>query len=171
MNEIEKKRLSILKKQNYLNRILPKYLVGLIGIEPKLESATILQIEEVEVLISRLRRNNRETVLIKRATKSNPEKIARVLEKLTDKLNHQNYFSINNLQEVWFAEVNTKFVIGNFEKIIDIDGDTVIVHDREAKNGLWIDLNEEYWTTENQVNYEWVYEIKVWGEDWTDRIF
>jgi len=171
MNEVKKKRLSILKKQNRLNQILPNILNRLIEIEPNLGQAKILQIVEIEELLMRIKGNNHETTIIKRASQSNPKTIYEIFEKISDKINQKNYFSTNQLLELWYAEVNTKFIIKNFEKVIEIDGDLLIIHDKELNNGLWLDLNEEYWTSENTTNYEWVYEMKVWGKDWTDLIF
>ncbi len=170
MDETKKKRLANLKKQNHLNQILPKILNQLIEIEPNLEQATILQIEEIEELMMRLRGNNRTTTIIKRAAQSNPKTIYETLARVSNQINQKNYFSINQLQELWYAEVNTKFIIENFEKVIEIDGDSFVIHDKELENGLWVDLNEEYWTTEDNTNYEWIYELTVWGEDWTSQI-
>jgi len=170
MNKSEKEKLAILKKANRLKMILPKYLDRLIAIEPKLADARILDSSQIEDLIIKLNGNNKETIVIKRATKLKPIKILNTLKILSDELNSENYFSINKLQELWLAEINTKFISENYEKIIEIDEDLLVVYDKEMKNGLWIDLNEEYWTKEGKTNYEFVYEIRIWGSKWTNKL-
>ncbi|WP_345170142.1 hypothetical protein [Algibacter aquimarinus] len=170
MNESEKKRLALLKKANRLGMILPKYLNRLMDVEPKFETAKILDSNKIEEMVINLNGNNKEIIITKRASKRNPTVIQETLKMLSQELDSDNYFSINKLQELWFAELNTFFVVANYEKIIEIDGDLFIVHDKEVKNGLWVDLNEEYWTTENTTNYEFVYELKIWGSEWTNKL-
>ena len=170
MNELEKKRLALLKKANRLGMILPKYLDRMIEIEPILGNAKIIDSIQIEEMVIKLNGNNKETIVTKRASKRNPTSIQETLKMLSNELNSDNFFSINKLQELWFAELNTKFVIDNYEKIIEIDEDLFVVHDKQIENGLWIDLNEEYWTTGNKTNYEFVYELKIWGSKWTSKL-
>lgn len=170
MNELDKKRLALLRKVNKLRMILPKYLNQLIEVEPKLKNAKILDSIQVEEMVTTLNGNNKQTIVIKRAQKTNPIEIHKTLQILSNELDSDNYFSINKLQELWFAKLNTKFVVDNYKKIIDIDKDLFIIHDKELKNGLWVDLNEEYWTTENVTSYEFVYELKIWGNKWTSKL-
>ena len=170
MNESEKKKLAHLKKANRLGMILPKYLNQLISIEPQLANARILDSIQIEEMIIALNGNNKETIITKRASQRNPTEIQNTLNMLSSNLKSENYFSINKLQELWFAELNTKFVVDNYEKIIEIDEDLFVVHDKEMKNGLWVDLNEEHWTTGNKTDYEFVYELKIWGSKWTSKL-
>jgi len=59
--------------------------------------------------------------------------------------------------------------IENYEKIMEIDEDLLVVYDKEMKNGLWIDLNEEYCTKGGKTNYEFVYENRICGSLWTNK--
>jgi len=169
MNNFDKRKLKYLKKANQLKLILPKYFKPLLSIEPKLEHAKILKGEQIEQMIIEINSTNREVVVFKRTRKNCPLEISNTLKSLSSHLNKVNYFSINKLQELWFAELETTFVIENFENILEIDGDLLVVHDKGLKNGLWVDVNEEYWTTDGKTNYEWVYELKIWGAEWTKQ--
>ena len=171
MNDSDRNRLTLLRKRNRLGQILPKMSTRLIQIEPDLANAKIIPIEGIENLVKKQRVDNRETVLIKRAPKSNPKPIYIFLEILADRLNSNNLFSTYELQDYWYAEINTKNLAFEFEKIIEIDGNLFIVHDIKMKNGFWIDMNEENWTTKGKTNYEWIYEMKIWGKEWTSEIF
>jgi len=170
MNKSDKERLALLKKANRLGMLLPRYLNRLSEIEPEFERAGILDAIRIDKMRIELNASNRETILIKRSPKSKPSTIHDILKLLKNELGKVNYFSIDKLMELWFAELNTSFLIDNFEKVIDIDEDLFIVHDKELKNGLWLDLNEEYWTTENVTNYEFIYELKIWGSTWTNLL-
>ena len=167
---MNKKRLSILKKQNRLKQILPDLFNRLKEVEPKLEGAIILNVEEVEELHFKSNRNNQETVLIQKTTISEPSLIYNVLNKLANKLNQKNYFSIGKLSQLWYAEINSKFVVTNFEKIIQIDSNFFIIHDKALNNGLWIDMSKENWYKDGEANLIYVYELKVWGQDWTSQL-
>jgi hypothetical protein len=34
------------------------------------------------------------------------------------------------------------------------------------KNGLWIDLIQEYWHLDNKTEFIWIYELRIFGKDW-----
>ena len=170
MNEDRKERLLNLKKKNRLNQILPNILTSLIQIEQNFEQAHILPISEIDDMLMKIRTDNRETIIIKKTPQSNLKSIHQIFEKLSHHLNQKNYFSTSKLIKLWYAEINTTFLIDKFKEVIEVDGDLFIVHDKELKNGLWLDLSEEYWRKEEDVNYEWVYELKIWGKDWTSEL-
>ncbi len=172
MDDKRKKRLAILKKQNYLNQILPDILNQLSKIEPQISNAKVVQMENMEEFLSRLRgaANLINTSITKRATKQNPQIIYEILKTVSKDINKENYFSISKLRELWIAELNTQFITDNFEKIIEIDGDDFTIYDKSLNNGLWVDLSKEYFINSGVVSYEWVYEMKIWGEEWTKEL-
>ena len=171
MNETERKRLSLLRKRNHLNQILPKILGQLISIESELENARTIEVEEVQELVYKLRENNQETTFIKRVPQSNPELIYSLLEILKNELDTHNLFSTDKLHELWYVEVNTKKIASRFEEVVNIDEDCFLIHDIKLQNGLSLDINEEYWIRGDTTTREWVYELKVWGEEWTTELF
>ncbi len=172
MDEKRKKRLAILKKQNYLNQILPDILNQLSKIAPQIPNAKVVQMENMETFLRRLRgkTNLINTSITKRATKQNPHIIYEMLKTVSKCIDKENYFSISKLRELWIVELNTQFITNNFEEIIKIDGDSFTIYDKNLTNGLWIDLSQDYFINSGVVSYEWVYEMKIWGEEWTQEL-
>ncbi len=171
MDKDKKNRLRILKKQNQLNNILPNLLTRLARIEPQFYNAKNMRMEEVEYFLSRLRGEGSffETMITKITTKQTPQIIYTMFDKISKYMDKENYFSISKLRELWFVEINTKFIVENFEKIIQIDGDTFYIYDKNLKNGLCVDLSDDYFIKDKKVTYEPVYEFKIWGNEWANE--
>ncbi|MCO4291391.1 hypothetical protein NF867_00765 [Solitalea sp. MAHUQ-68] len=89
---------------------------------------------------------------------------------IKEKLSLTNYFSLSNFSDIAVFNIKTDFVIDNFEDIIKLDNDTFSLYDHNYKNGLWIDLFQEYWYIDNKTQFIWIYELRVFGTEWIKLI-
>lgn len=100
------------------------------------------------------------------------EKIRTILTSLKGVLmQSDNYFSTYKFFKAFFLQFDTSFVIREFEKLVELDTNTIYVYDNNINNGFWIDCNEENWTENGETRYVWTYELRVWGKEWVSKVY
>lgn len=89
---------------------------------------------------------------------------------LREPLSQINYFALSQFSEIAVFDIKTDFVIDKFEDIIKFDKNTFTICDHDYKNGLWIDVFQEYWYLDERVQFIWIYELRIFGKDWIKLI-
>ncbi len=168
MDDNSRKLLRIKKRQNLLRRMLPGLLAEMAKFAPALPHAEAVPMEDMEDLLMRLRGEGSlyQAKVSRMALREAPQPIYRMLHALRTHLDGENYFSISQLHDLWFARVNTGFIPERFEEMLRIDGKRLWVYDTTLRNGLWIDQGEDHFRHSGRTGYEWVYELCVWGDEW-----
>ncbi len=92
--------------------------------------------------------------------------ISNLLLALNNKLSETNYFTLYHFSNIAVLDISTEFVIDKFEDIVKLDGDSFSIYDHNYKNGLWVDLFQEYWYLDNEPQFIWIYELRVFGKEW-----
>ncbi len=163
-----KNRLSFLRNQEHRKKQLPVFLKNLSKtIGRKFEEKDVLSIQETEKFFSKAKHDNFGKVALITTLPISQSKILKDILSgfsiiLNDKL---NYFTTSKAWDSFCLLIDTSFVINNFEKIIEFDGDTFYVFDPNLVNGLWIDLFEDH-QNKNPLTYE----LRVWGADWMNKL-
>ena len=87
------------------------------------------------------------------------DKLTKVFQALRSSLAGQKqYFTTHKFYDTCFLLIDTSFCVDNYEKLIELDGDTFFIYDRDVKNSLWVDTSEEHWRDKEE--YTWTYELR-----------
>lgn len=92
--------------------------------------------------------------------------LSNLLRALDDKLSQTNYFALTHFVDIAVLNIKTDFVIDKFEDLIKLDNNTFTLYDQNYKNGLWVDLFQEYWYLDDKAQLVWIYELRVFGREW-----
>lgn len=170
--EQRQERLVFLRKQQYRNKQVPELLRVVSDIaNMHLSDKDVLSIEQTVELARNIKyKNFGQASLDVTFPVAQSNNLKAVFSSLSYDINKINYFTTAKNWEYFFLLTDTSFVIDNFQKIIELDGDTFYVYDQVLANGLYVDTNEDYWTEENKTIYVWTYTLRVWGVDWIEKI-
>jgi hypothetical protein len=53
---------------------------------------------------------------------------------------------------------------------LSLDKDTFYINDLDSKNGLWVDVYEEYWNSEGKTELKQILELRVFGKVWIIKV-
>lgn len=164
--------IKILRRQEDRNKRLPILLVELAKITNRQfllhDVLTIEQIDEQQIQLSSSDFDFNYLNLsfpVDRASE-----LHKLLLALKDKLFQTNYFALSHFCDIAVLNIQTDFIIDNFEGIINFDKDTFTIYDHVYKNGLWLDLFQDYWYLDNETQFIWIYELRIFGKDWIKLI-
>jgi len=167
-NEQRGKQIKILRRQEDRNKRLPVLLDELSKITNRKfvvnEVLTTEQIDEHQIQLNGADFNFNYLNLSFPVNKAS--ELNKVLSVLKDKLSQTNYFTLSQFCDIAILNINTDFIIDKFEDLINFDKDTFTVYDHNYKNGLWIDLIQEYWHLDSKTEFIWIYELRIFGKDW-----
>ena len=170
--EERKERIKYLVRKEDRKKRLPEMLKNLMSITEEIFTENdVLTLEQIDAFQTNL--NGADfgfNYLNLSFPKSQVEKLKELLSELGKELSQTNYFRLNQFSEIAVLTTDTKFVIESFEEIINFDEDTFSIYDHNFKNGLWIDLSEEFWYEMNKSERIWIYEIRIFGKDWINKI-
>ena len=171
-SEERNERLKILRRQDDRKSRLPILLLSLTKMTNKsfLESdvLTIDQIDEHQKAI-----NSSDfsfNYLNQSFPKDRIKDLKMLLLALDKQLSQENYLSVGNYSDIAILKMNTDFVINHFDELIHLDNDTFRIYDRTYQNGLWIDVFQEYWYLDDQAQFIWIYELRVFGKEWIKQL-
>lgn len=77
---------------------------------------------------------------------------------------------LHHFSQIAVLSLDTAFVLQNWEEILHLDGDTFCLFDPHFKNGLWIDLHQEFWYEKDRKERIWIYELRVFGKEWIRKV-
>jgi len=167
-NEQRGKQIKILRRQEDRNKRLPVLLDELSKITNRQFSAsdvlTIEQIDEHQIQLNSSDFNFNYLNLSFPVEKAS--ELHKLLLALKDKFSQTSYFTLNQFCDIAIFNINTDFIIDKFEGLIKFGKDTFTVYDHNYKNGLWVDLSQEYWYLDNKTEFIWIYELRIFGRDW-----
>ena len=173
MNQEERKeRIKYLARKEDRKNRLPELLNYLMSITDEIFTENdVLNLEQIDAFQANLNSSDFDFNYLNLSfPKSQFEKLKKLLRELENELCQANYFRLGRFLDIAVLTSDTNFVIENFEEIIKFDENTFSVYDHNFKNGLWIDLNEEFWHEMNNSERIWIYEIRVFGKDWIKKI-
>lgn len=171
-SEERKERMKILKRQDDRKSRLPILLLALSKITNKSFSESDVlaldQIDEHHIAINSS--DFKFNYLNQSFPKEHVLDLKNSLLALNKQLSQVNYLSVSNYSDIAILHINTDFVINHFEELINLDNDTFRIYDRTYQNGLWIDVFQEYWYLDDQAQFIWIYELRVFGKEWIKHI-
>lgn len=98
------------------------------------------------------------------------EKITSVLSALQPYIQHRKlYFRTASYDDLMFRTEADR-LLSSFITLMDFDGNTLYFIDEECRNGLWIDLYEEYWDAGADTDRLLTYELRIFGPDWIKAV-
>jgi len=165
-------RIKMLRRQEDRKRRLPVLLADLSVIANRqFSESDVLPIEQIDE--HRIQLNSSDfgfnflniSFPVDKATD-----LLKTLIALSDKLSQSNYFALSHFSDIAVLDIKTDFVIDKFEDIVKLDKDTFTIYDHNYKNGLWIDISQEYWYLDNKTQFIWIYELRVFGKEWIKLI-
>ncbi|HEY0031312.1 MAG TPA: hypothetical protein VGC65_11175 [Bacteroidia bacterium] len=89
---------------------------------------------------------------------------------LKEQLSQKNYFELGHYIDTLVLNVKTDFVFTRLEEVINFDGTSFAIYDHNYKNGLCIELFQKDWTSDNETKFIWIYELRVFGNNWIRSI-
>lgn len=170
--EDRQKRLQFLRRQEERRRALPQLLQNLSHISGKRVVETeVLSLEEIDLHNINLNGTDFGFNYINLSfPKDNIDRLTSTLESLSEYLNTNNYLTLSKWSELIVIKCSTNFVIDNIISLLELDKNTITVHDLKYKNGFWIDLAEEYWYSDGKAELTPIYELRVFGKEWMRSI-
>jgi hypothetical protein len=167
-NELRGKQIKILRRQEDRNKRLPILLDELSKITNRQFSVNdvliIEHIDEHQIQLNSADFNFNYLNLSFPVNKAS--ELHKLLFVLKDRLSQTNYFTLSQFCDIAILNIKTDFIIDKFEDLIKFDKDTLTIYDHNCKNGLWIDLIQEYWYLDNKTEFIWIYELRIFGKDW-----
>ncbi len=153
-------RIKYLRKQEERKRRFPDFLSSLSAIAGKsITVKDVLSIEETDEVWTRVHKNEKlqQANLSVSFPYRDKDKLTKVFQALRSSLAGQKqYFTTHKFYDTCFLLIDTSFCVDNYEKLIELDGDTFFIYDRDVKNSLWVDTSEEHWRDKEE--YTWTYE-------------
>ena len=172
-SEQRQERIALLRRQEDRKRRLSNFLHSLSNIAGQpISEGDVLSVEETDRTWSQIHKNEelQQASLSVSFPYRDKEKLTAVFKSLESTLRGQKqYFTTHKFYGSCFLFINTSFCIDNYEKLIEYDGDTFYIYDKEMQNGIWVDTSEHHWR--DQEEYLWTYELRVRGLEWMDKVF
>ena len=165
-------RIKVLKRLEERRRRLPKLLSDLSQILNKhIDEDNILSLYEIDNQLIELNSTDFDFNYL---TLSFPkDKAKQIKDRLNSILRSNNdsfFVSLSSSANIVVAKLSLIDVIEHFDELIELDGDAIWLCDENYKCGFTIDLYQEYWFYEEQLQFLWIYELKVYGNDWIKTI-
>jgi hypothetical protein len=170
--EPRQEKIKFLRRQEDRTKRLPILLADLSRlIERPISEEEVLSIGQIDEHQAQLNATDFDFNFINISFPENKtNELVKLLSNLKDQLARMNYFALSHFSDIAIVNLETSFVLQNIEEIIKLDGDTFTVYDHGYKNGLWIDLFQEFWYLENKTERINIYELRVFGTDWIKQI-
>ncbi|WP_185250306.1 hypothetical protein [Elizabethkingia anophelis] len=167
-----KNRINILRKESERNKNIPRFISSISEIAcHEIIAENFLEISDIEEHQININSANFSSNYLNLSfPKYQSEEISNLLLSLKINLDKINLISFSHHFETILLKTNCEFVIKNFEKLIELDGDMFTLYDLNYENGLYIDLSEEYWFLNDKTKRIWTYELRIYGKEWIKLI-
>ena len=171
-NQQRDDRIKILRRQEDRNKRVPSLLTNLsVLVKRQFSENDVLTIEQIDQHQIQINGSDFDFNYLNLSFPIEKViELVNIIDALKDKLSESNYFTLSTFSEIGVLKVKTDFVIKKLEDIIKLDKDSFTVHDEKYKNGLWVDLFQDYWYLDNKTQFIWIYELRVFGKEWIKLI-
>ena len=165
-------RIKYLRKQEERKQRLPDFLNSLSAIAGQcITEKDVISIEDTDEVWTRIHKNEKlQQVNLSVSFPIGTKQIEKGFSRTAGLLAGQKqYFTTHKFYETCFLLIDTSFCVDNYERLVEYDGDTFFIYDKELNNSLWVDTSEAHWRDKEE--YTWTYELRVRGVDWIDKIY
>lgn len=156
---LRQERINLLRRQEDRKRKLPDFLNSLSAIAKRsISESDVVSVEQTDNIWADIRRNEKlqQANLSISFSYRDKDKLTSIFEALRSYLSGQrHYFTTGKFQETCFLFIDTAFCLDYYEELIELDGDTFYIYDKDLTNGAWVDSNEEHWRDKEE--YLWTY--------------
>lgn len=172
MSEQTSERIKFLRRNETRKKVSPEFLEFINSISGKSfydsDILTLDQIEENQTILNGSGFGFNYLNLSFRVTQI--YELENLMQKLNHELHSEHYLYLNKFSDSIVLKGNLEFVVENLDALVRFDGDTFKIYDLNFKNGFWIDLFEDFWFEDGKTQKEWIYELRVFGKKYIDRI-
>lgn len=98
------------------------------------------------------------------------EELRKVLQVIANEIEKKNLLILPKWADIAALKAKTDFILSEFQKLIDLDGDSIYLYSLDYSSGFYIDLNTEWWFLDGKAERRPILELRVFGKDWIKRI-
>jgi len=170
--EERKERIKLLRRQQERKNQLPKLLeqISIIA-EKEISEKDVLTLEEIDNhKISINRSDFAFNYLNISFPKDKADELYNVLQSLSKNFEEINYLILPEWADIAVLKVRTDFVLVTFEKLLDLDTNSIYLYSLNYKNGIYIDLYSEWWYLDGKAALRPILELRVFGKEWIKKI-
>ena len=170
--EERKERVKLLRRQQKRKNQLPALLqrISIISNKDLIEN-NVLSLEEIDN--HRISMNCTDfdfNYLNVSYPQEKTDELFGILQILAKDLDKENYLILPKWSEIAVLRVKTDFILNSFQKLIDLDGDSVYIYSLDYSCGLYIDFYTEWWYLDGKAERRPTLELRVFGKQWIKRI-
>ncbi|PSR54759.1 hypothetical protein AHMF7605_15225 [Adhaeribacter arboris] len=170
--EERKERVKLLRRQQERKNQLPSLLQQTSIIANKdLTENNVLTLEEIDN--HRISINSTDfdfNYLNISFPQQKADELFKILQVFAKDLEEENYLILSKWSDIAVLRVKTDFVLMNFQKLIDLDGDSIYLYLLDYSSGFYIDLYTEWWYLDGKAERRPILVLRVFGKQWIKRI-
>ena len=174
MNDKEerKERIKLLRRQEDRKNRLPELLYNIsIIVGRKFQESEVLTLEEINDHIISLNCADFDFNYLNISfPQERAEGLVGKLQVLANQLEEINYLILPKWADIAVMKVRTDFILKHFQKLIDLDRNSIYIYSLNYQNGIWIDLYSEYWYLNGKAELRPILELRVFGREWMKKV-
>ena len=160
-----KEKILFLQRENRKRRFINDYIKGLSeALNQSIASENVLSLKESDVIQKKLFAIEREKEVIQ-IPKNESGKIERLILGIIKLFSNGNkLLKTYNSDDIGFVKVDSPDILLRWKEIIEFDKDDFILIDNNLKDGIHIELTEDYLLKDGNEEKIWLYEITLFGK-------
>ncbi len=170
--EERQERIKLLRRKQERKNQLPNLLeqISIIA-EKEISEEDVLTLEEIDNhKISINRFDFAFNYLNISFPREKAAELYELLQLLSKNFEEINYLILPEWADIAVLKVRTDFVLVAFEKLIDLDTNSIYLYSLDYKNGIYIDQYSEWWYLEGKAALRPILELRVFGKEWIKKI-